>query len=178
MAKSVEFLIVLRMFCLKLFPSLIRFDEYADRGWEGGRTVVHGFCIWSIGFELFTCRYSWWRCTVEVLTDHGTKSTVCINGYWCENHLIVEKVTDDIIARGCSVICPPPSCVSCRGGSWVLRADHLFGHLSDRIFLRGCDSQHRRTTSTRPTRDDGSHKEERVSSLGYVWTYILTPPHS
>ena len=25
--------------------------------------------------------------------------------------------------------------------------------------LRGCDSQHRRTTSTRPTRDDGSHKE-------------------
>ena len=43
--------------------------------------------------------------------------------------------------------------------------------------VRGCDSQHRRTTSTRPTRDDGSHKEERVSSLGYVWTYILTILH-
>jgi len=28
--------------------------------------------------------------------------------------------------------------------------------------------------STRPTRDDGSHKEERVPSLGYVCTYILT----
>jgi len=40
--------------------------------------------------------------------------------------------------------------------------------------LRGCDSQHRRTKSTRPTRDDGSHKEERLPSLGYVWTYILT----
>jgi len=74
------------------------FDEYADRGWEGGCTVVHGFCIWSIGLELFTCRCSGWRFTVEVLTGHGTESTVCINGYWCENHLIVEKITDDIIA--------------------------------------------------------------------------------
>jgi len=98
MAKSVEFLIVLRMFCLKLFPSLICFDEYANGGWEGGCTVVHGFCIWSIGLELFTCRCSGWRFTVEVLTGHGTESTVCINGYWCENHLIVEKITDDIIA--------------------------------------------------------------------------------
>ena len=32
------------------------------------------------------------------------------------------------------------------------------------VDVRVCDSQHRRTTSTRPTRDDGSHKEERVSS--------------
>ena len=99
MAKSVEFLIVLRMFCLKLFPSLIYFDEYADSGWEGGCTVVHGFCIWSIGLELFTCRCSGWRCAVKnILTSHRTDSSMCINGYWSENHLIVEKITDDVIS--------------------------------------------------------------------------------
>ena len=82
MAKSVEFLIVFRMVCFKLFPSLICFDEYANRGWEGGCTFVHGFCIRSIGLELFTWRYGGWKCTVEVLTGHGTDSSVCINGYW------------------------------------------------------------------------------------------------
>ena len=33
MAKSVEFLVMLRMVCLELFPSLICLNEYANRGW-------------------------------------------------------------------------------------------------------------------------------------------------
>ena len=48
MAKSVEFVIMLRMVCLNLFPSLICFNKNADRGWKGGCTIVHSFCIGSI----------------------------------------------------------------------------------------------------------------------------------
>ena len=32
---------------------------------KGGCTIVHSFCIWSIGLELFTWRYSGRRCTVS-----------------------------------------------------------------------------------------------------------------
>jgi len=88
MAKSVEFLIMLRMVCLKLFQSLICFEEDADGGWKGGCTIIDSFCIGSIGFKLFT-----WD--IKVLTGHGTNSSVCINGYWSENHLIVKKITND-----------------------------------------------------------------------------------
>jgi hypothetical protein len=59
--------------------------------------IAFAFGLLSIGLELFTWRYSGWRSTVKILTGHGTDSSVCINGYWCENHLIVEKITDDII---------------------------------------------------------------------------------
>ena len=64
----------------------------------GGCTIVHSFCIRSIWLELFTWGYGGWRCAVKILTGHGTNSSVCIlNGYWSENHLIVEKITDDVI---------------------------------------------------------------------------------
>ena len=78
MAKSVEFLIVLRIVCLNLFPSLICFDEDADRGWKSGCTIIQCFCIGSIGLELLTCGYGGWRCSVKILTGHGTDSSVCM----------------------------------------------------------------------------------------------------
>ena len=42
MAESVVYFVV---FFLKLFPSLICFDENADGGWKGGCMFVHSFCI-------------------------------------------------------------------------------------------------------------------------------------
>ena len=63
----------------------------------GAGRVVARFCIGSVRLELFTWGYGWWRCSIKILTGHGTDSSVCINGYWGENHLIVEKITDDII---------------------------------------------------------------------------------
>ena len=73
----------------------------------GDGRVVARFCIGSVRLELFTWGYGWWRCSIKILTGHGTDSSVCINGYWGENHLIVEKITDDIITgdwRGCSTV--------------------------------------------------------------------------
>ena len=58
MAKSMEFLFVLRIVCLNLFPSLICFDEDADRGWKSGCAFVHSFRIGSVRLELFTSFYS------------------------------------------------------------------------------------------------------------------------
>ena len=89
---------MLRKVCLNLFPSLICFDEDADRGWKSGCTIIHSFCIGSIGLELLTWGYGGWRCSVKILTGHGTDSSVCINGYWGDNHLIVEKITNDVIS--------------------------------------------------------------------------------
>ena len=97
---SVEFLMMLRMVCLKLFPSLICFDENADRGWKGGRTNVHSLCVGSIGLELITRWYVGRRCAVKVLSKHGSNTTVCINSHWSKDHLVVEKITDDIITIG------------------------------------------------------------------------------
>ena len=72
MAMSVEFLMMLRMVCLKLFPSLICFNEYADRGWKGGCTSYIAFAFGLMGLN----------CAVTILTGHGTDSSVCINSYW------------------------------------------------------------------------------------------------
>ena len=72
MAKSVEFLIVLRIVCLNLFPSLICFDEDANRGWKSSCAFIHSFCIGSVRLELFKWGYGWWRCSVKILTGHGT----------------------------------------------------------------------------------------------------------
>ena len=90
MAKSVEFLIVFRMVCFKLFPSLICFDEYANRGWEGGCTFVHGFCIRSIGLELFTWRYGGWWVEVYRRSSDGSWDRLVGVHQWLlgENHLI------------------------------------------------------------------------------------------
>jgi len=95
MAKSVEFMIVLRVVCLNLFPSLIYFDEDSNRGWKSSCAFIHSFCNGSIGLELFTWGYVGWRCAVKILTGNGTESSVCINCYWSENHLIVQKITDE-----------------------------------------------------------------------------------
>ena len=82
MAEFVEFLFILWMVCLKLFPSLIFFDENADGVWKGGCTIVHSFCIGSIWLELFVWGYGGWRCAIKILTDHGTDSSMCIYGLW------------------------------------------------------------------------------------------------
>ena len=64
-----------------------------------GRVVARSYIAFdrSIGLELFAWRNGGWRCAVKILADHGTNLSVCINGYYSENHLIVEKITDDVI---------------------------------------------------------------------------------
>jgi len=52
-----------------LAKSLICFDENADGGWKDGCTIVHGFCVGSIWFEMFKWRYyGRWGCAIKVLT--------------------------------------------------------------------------------------------------------------
>jgi hypothetical protein len=66
-----------------------------------GRVVARSyiaFCIGSIWLQLFAWGYGGWRCPVKILTDHGIDSSMCIYGYWSENHLIVEKITNDVIS--------------------------------------------------------------------------------
>ena len=97
MAESVEFLTMEWIVCLELFPSLICFDENADGGWIGGRTIVHSFCVGSIWLELFTWGYVGRRCAVKSLSSHGPESTMCIDSHWSEDHLFVEKVADNVV---------------------------------------------------------------------------------
>jgi len=51
----------LLMFCLKLFPSLICFDD-ADGGWKGGCPFVHiAFALGLFGLNCFVEVFRWGR---------------------------------------------------------------------------------------------------------------------
>ena len=107
MAESIECLMLLGLVCLKLFPSLVCFNEDPDGGWKVGCAIIHSFGVRSIWLKLFTFGYVRWGCAVKVLTYQGTESSVCINCYWGEDHLIVEKIANDVITRNwrrCSAV--------------------------------------------------------------------------
>ena len=59
--------------------------------------IVHSFRVGSIGLELFTWGYVERRCAVKILSSHGPDSTVCIDSHWSKDHLVVEKIADDIV---------------------------------------------------------------------------------
>ena len=84
---------------MKLFPLLISFDENAE---GAGRVVARSYVAFALGLFGLNClrggMYGGWRYSVKILTDHGTNLSMCIYGYWSENHLILEKITNDVIS--------------------------------------------------------------------------------
>jgi len=65
-AESIECSMLLRLVCLKLFSSLVCFNEDPDGGWKVGCAIIHSFCVRSIWLELFTWGYVRWRCAVKM----------------------------------------------------------------------------------------------------------------
>ena len=68
-----------------------------------GRVVACSYIAFALGWlELFAWGYGvWWvewRCPIKILTEHGTYSSMGVYGYWSENHLIVKKITNNVIS--------------------------------------------------------------------------------
>ena len=63
-----------------------------------GRVVARSYMAFAVGLLGLNClRGGIAGGGVPYLTGHGSDSSVCINGYWCENHFIMKKITNDVI---------------------------------------------------------------------------------
>jgi hypothetical protein len=63
-----------------------------------GRVVARSYIAFALGWlELFTWGYGGRSGGVPSM-EHGTDSSMGVYGYWSENHLIVKKITNNVIS--------------------------------------------------------------------------------